>query len=195
MSMDRTEMTLPYLTAAWPGIGGVTRAQPEDFRVEERPLYLPCGQGEHLYLRVTKRGLSTPEMVKQFASVLGVKAKCIGVAGLKDARAVTTQMISVQGVKAEIIPRLSTNDRLLAVEVLGRNRNRLRTGHHAGNRFRLVLHEVSGEAGTIVPYVLDEHARRGVPNYFGPQRQGKTGLNYETGAALLRDAQRRARLG
>lgn len=195
MSMDRTEGALPYLTAVWPGIGGVIRAQPEDFRVEERPLYLPCGQGEHLYLRVTKRGLSTPEMVKQFASVLGVKAKCIGVAGLKDARAVTTQMVSVQGVKAEMIPRLSTNDRLLAIDVLGRHRNRLRTGHHAGNRFRLVVHEVSGEAGTIVPCALDELARRGVPNYFGPQRQGKTGLNYETGAALLRDAQRRARLG
>jgi tRNA pseudouridine13 synthase len=195
MSMDRAEGALPYLTAAWPGIGGVIRAQPEDFRVEERPLYLPCGQGEHLYLRVTKRGLSTPEMVKQFASVLGVKAKCIGVAGLKDARAVTTQMVSVQNVKAEMIARLSTNDRLLAVEVLGRHRNRLRTGHHAGNRFRLIVHEVSAEARTIVPCVLDELARRGVPNYFGPQRQGRTGLNHETGAALLRDAQRRARLG
>jgi tRNA pseudouridine13 synthase len=94
-----------------------------------------------------------------------------------------------------MIPRLSTNDRLLAVDVLGRHRNRLRTGHHAGNQFRLIVHEVSAEARTIVPCVLDELARRGVPNYFGPQRQGKTGLNYETGAALLRDAQRRARLG
>ena len=116
MSMDRIETTLPYLTATEPGIGGVIRAQPEDFRVEERPLYLPCGQGEHLYLRVTKRGLSTPDMVKQFASVLGVKARCIGVAGLKDARAVTTQMVSVQGVQAEIISRLCRNDRLLAGE-------------------------------------------------------------------------------
>ncbi|MES4785030.1 MAG: tRNA pseudouridine(13) synthase TruD, partial [Nitrospiraceae bacterium] len=77
--------TLPYLTAAESGIGGVIRHQPEDFRVEERPLYLPCGQGEHLYLRVTKRGLSTPDMVSRFASTLGIKARCIGVAGLKDA--------------------------------------------------------------------------------------------------------------
>jgi tRNA pseudouridine13 synthase len=195
MSMDRTETILPYLTAEWPGISGVIRAQPEDFRVEERPLYLPSGQGEHLYLRVTKRGLSTPDMVKQFASVLGVNAKCIGVAGLKDARAVTTQMVSVQGVPAENIARLSTSDRLLAVDVLGRHRNRLRTGHHAGNRFRLVVHEVSAEASTIVPRVMEELARRGVPNYFGPQRQGKTGLNYQTGAALLRDGRRRGRMG
>jgi len=41
---------------------------------------------------------------------------------------------------------------------------------------------------------LEELSRRGVPNYFGPQRQGKSGLNYETGAVLLRDAVRRTRL-
>lgn len=195
MPMDRPDKRLPYLTDSSDGIGGVIRTHPEDFRVEERPLYLPCGQGEHLYLRVTKRGLSTPDMVKQFASALGVKAKCIGVAGLKDARAVTTQMVSVQGIPAETISRLSLNERLLAVEVLGRHRNRLRTGHHAGNRFRIVMREVSTEAGTSVPRVMEELSRRGVPNYFGPQRQGKSGLNYETGAALLRDAERRARIG
>jgi tRNA pseudouridine13 synthase len=195
MARDQGETALPYLTATMPGIGGVIRTRPEDFRVDERPLYLPCGQGEHLYLRVTKLGLSTPDMVKQFASALGVRAQCIGVAGLKDARAVTTQMVSVQGVQDEAIASLPLNERLIAVDVLGRHRNRLRTGHHAGNRFRLVVHGVSEGAGAIVPCVLEELARRGVPNYFGPQRQGKSGLNYETGAALLRDAQRRARIG
>ena len=48
----------PYLTAELPGVGGLIRATPEDFQVDERPLYLPCGEGEHLYLRITKRGLS-----------------------------------------------------------------------------------------------------------------------------------------
>ena len=38
-------MTLPFLTATLPGIGGQMRALPEDFQVEERPLYLPCGEG------------------------------------------------------------------------------------------------------------------------------------------------------
>jgi tRNA pseudouridine13 synthase len=193
--MSEPNIVLPYLTAATPGIGGVMRAHMEDFRVEERPLYLPCGQGEHTYLRVTKRGLSTPDLVKQFASALGVKARCIGVAGLKDARAVTTQMVSVQVVKDEAIARLATNDRVLSIEVLGRHRNRLRTGHHAGNRFTLTIRDVHDAAADTIPQVLDVLLRRGVPNYFGPQRQGKTGLNYETGALLLRDESRRARIG
>lgn len=189
-----TDNALPFLTTAVPGIGGVVRATPEDFRVEERPLYLPCGEGEHLYLRVTKRGLSTPEMVSRFSSALGIKARCVGVAGLKDANAVTTQMVSVQGASPDALFRLQRDDRILSVEVLGRHRNRLRTGHHAGNVFRIVIREVHPCATGSVPLVLEALSRRGVPNYFGPQRQGREGLNHTIGASLLWDASRRARM-
>lgn len=189
-----TEETLPFLTASVPGIGGRIKTAPEDFRVEERPLYLPCGSGEHLYLRVTKRGLSTPQMVARFASTWSVKARCIGVAGLKDANAMTTQMVSVQGVSPESVSKLTPDDRILSVEVLGRHRNRLRTGHHAGNVFHLVVRGVHPGASSSVPLVLDELSRRGFPNYFGPQRQGREGLNYRLGAELLLDGARRAKM-
>ena len=183
-----------YVTASYPGIGGRIRTEPEDFQVEERPLYLPCGQGEHLYLRVKKRGLATPDLVKHLSSVLGVKAMKIGVAGLKDARAVTTQMVSVQGVKAEAIDRVKADPRVLEVEILGWHRNRLRPGHHAGNVFTLVVRDVSPAAQEVVPQVVSELTRRGLPNYFGPQRQGPKGDNFLIGAQLLHDAARRARL-
>lgn len=187
-------MPSPYLTAQVPGVGGRIRETPEDFRVEERPLYLPCGEGEHLYLRVTKRELSTPDLVLRLSSTLGVKARCIGVAGLKDAHAVTTQLVSVQGTAPERIAQLRLDDQLLSIDVLGRHRNRLRTGHHAGNRFYLVVRDVDPIAEESVPSVLDELVRRGVPNYFGPQRQGRRGLNYQLGAALLTDQVRRANM-
>ena len=182
---------LPYLTHTTPGIGGVIRSQPEDFCVEELPLYLPCGEGEHLYFRVTKRGLGTPDLVTKLSSCLGVKARCIGVAGLKDARAVTTQMVSAQGVTPEVLARLRMDNRLLSVELLGRHRNRLRKGHHRGNRFKLVVRDVSAAARELVPVMLEELARRGVPNYFGPQRQGREGVNYRLGESLLWDDDRR----
>src|SRR5206468_10265609 len=162
---------LPFLTADVSGIGGGIRATPEDFQVEERPLYLPCGEGEHLYLRVTKRGLSTREMVSCFSSALGVKAGGSGVAGLKDADAVTTQMVSVQGSSPELLSRLQKDSRILSVEVLGRHRNHLRTGHHAGNAFQLVIRDVYPSATGAAPLILEELSRRGVPNYFGPHRQ------------------------
>lgn len=191
---DPADAALPYLTRDVPGIDGVMRARPEDFQVEERPLYLPCGEGEHLYLLITKRGLSTPQLVMRLSSTFGVKAMGIGVAGLKDARAVTTQMVSVHGLSSDAVARLKTDEQVLAVQVLGRHRNRLRTGHHAGNHFRLVVRDVAPWAPTSVPLVLETLARRGVPNFFGPQRQGRGGLNYKLGADLLTDAGQRARM-
>ena len=185
-------LRLPYLTAEIDGIGGVFRQTPEDFAVEERPLYLPCGEGEHLYLRITKRGLSTPDLVSRLSSTLGVKARGIGVAGLKDTRAVTTQMVSVHGLKPDMLERLHPDDRLLSYEILGRHRNRLRTGHHAGNRFRIVVRHAAPSAATAVPAVLEVLSRRGVPHYFGPQRQGRDGVNFVRGASLLKNAGERA---
>jgi len=185
----------PFLTHDIPGIGGQIRATPEDFQVEERPLYLPCGEGEHLYVKITKRGLSTPDLVRRLSSTLGVKAQAIGVAGLKDARAVTTQMVSLQGITPQQVSQLKVDDQLLTVEVLARHRNRLRTGHHAGNHFRLVIRDVADQAAEAVPAVLDRLSTRGVPNYFGPQRQGKGGDNYQIGAALLNDPRRREKMG
>ncbi len=182
----------PYLTSEIPGIGGRIRVAPEDFRVEEQPLYLPCGIGEHLYIKVTKRLLSTPDLIKLLSSTTGLKAKSIGMAGLKDARAVTTQMLSLHLATPEQVARLKTNERILSIEVLGRHRNRLRPGHHAGNRFRLVIRDVAAHAKDTAPAILEILQRRGVPNYFGPQRQGRDGSNYRIGATLLTDQTKRA---
>ncbi len=187
-------MTQPYLTSAVPGIGGRMRVEPEDFQVEEKPLYLPCGEGEHLYIKVTKRLLSTPDLVRRISSTVGGKARGIGTAGMKDARAVTTQMISLHGVTQDRLAYLKPDEQILAIEVLGWHRNRLRPGHHAGNRFRLVIREVAAHARETVPTVLNELTRRGIPNYFGPQRQGKTGENFQVGAVLLTDAGRREKM-
>jgi tRNA pseudouridine13 synthase len=46
-------------------------------------------------------------------------------------------------------------------------------------------------ASEIVPRVLDELSQRGIPNYFGPQRQGKAGDNFQVGATLLSDRSQR----
>lgn len=189
-----TQSIDPFLTDNRPGIGGHIRTVPEDFHVEERPLYLPCGEGEHVYVMITKRGLSTPDLVRRLSSTLGIKAQAIGVAGLKDARAFTTQMVSLQGVTPEQISRLRIDDTILNLQILGRHRHRLRTGHHSGNRFRVVIRDVADHSAETVPAVLQQLSTRGVPNYFGPQRQGKTGDNYRVGAALLYDIRRRGKM-
>ena len=86
----------PYLTADIPGIGGTIKESPEDFLVEEIPSYLPCGTGEHCYLTIEKRGITTLEAISRIAAALKVPERDIGYAGMKDAVGVTRQTISIQ---------------------------------------------------------------------------------------------------
>ena len=127
---------LPYLTEDLPGTGGTLRARDEDFVVDEEPAYLPSGTGDHVFVRIEKRGLATPVAVTQLARALGVKDRDIGVAGMKDRHAVTTQWLS--------LPPPVTPEAALAVIAEGlrvlearRHGHKLRTGHVRGNRFRL----------------------------------------------------------
>ena len=42
-------------------------AAPEDFRVDEIPLFAPSGRGDHTYVRVEKTGRTTEEVVRALA--------------------------------------------------------------------------------------------------------------------------------
>lgn len=167
------------------------RLRYEDFRVDEVPAYEPSGDGDHIFFRIEKSGLSTFQAVRDIARHLGVDARAIGSAGLKDARAVTTQTLSVEHVDPERILALEI-PRIRVLEAT-RSRRKLRTGHLAGNRFRIVLRPPPGDAegGAArlerTRTVLDVLTRRGVPNYFGPQRFGIRGDTGEIGRAVLEE--------
>ena len=92
-----------YLTTE-PGLGGVIKQRPEDFLVEEAPLYEPCGEGEHLYLRVEKTGVSHHEMVSCLRRHFNVPDSAIGFAGMKDKVAVTGQTVSIHLPKDRAVP-------------------------------------------------------------------------------------------
>ena len=175
---------LPYLTRSYPGIGGQVKVEPDDFVVEEIPLYIPCGDGAHTYLFVEKRGISTYHMVGRVARALGVPPEAVGYAGLKDARAVTRQMISIEGVAPEQAQALQLDG--VRVVSAARHGNKLKLGHLAGNRFALRVRGVAPEAVAGAEVVLAELGRRGVPNYFGEQRFGVRENTHLLGRALLR---------
>lgn len=60
-------MNLPYVLADFPGIGGDIKQRPEDFFVQELPLYEPSGEGEHVYCELQKIGLTTFQVVDQLS--------------------------------------------------------------------------------------------------------------------------------
>lgn len=78
-----------------PGSGGVLARDPWDFWVDETIPYAPSGEGQHLFLRIVKVGLTTPQAIAALSPRLGVPGKDFGVAGLKDRVAVTRQYLSI----------------------------------------------------------------------------------------------------
>lgn len=168
------------------------KARPEDFRVEERLGHGPDGEGEHLLLRVTKRGLNTLDVARRLADFAEVPAWDVGFAGLKDRQAVTTQVFSVR-LPAGREPdwREITNDSL-AIEILGRHRRKLRRGALQGNRFQIRLTEARGDRERTEA-LLTRLGRAGFPNYFGAQRFGRAASNLIRAQAWLSGALRRPR--
>ena len=174
----------PYLTADIPGTGGVIKESPDDFVVHEIPAYEPCGSGEHLYLTVEKRGITTLEAIHRIARALKVPERDVGYAGMKDAVGVTRQTLSVQRVKAEDALALKLDG--VSVISARRHGNKLKLGHLKGNLFKIVVRDVSADAATTAQSVLQLLLQRGVPNYFGYQRYGALGNSHLIGAAMLR---------
>ena len=166
------------------GVGGRFKAEPEDFVVEEVPLYPPSGEGEHTFLRLEKRGISTFEAIRRLARAVGVRERDVGYAGMKDARAVTTQWVSLAGVP----PAEADGLELAKLRVLEAHRHshKLRKGHLAGNRFRCVLRGVDAAGEARAREILARLTQQGVPHAFGPQRFGEPPLNHLAGRALLR---------
>lgn len=175
---------MPYLTAELPGIGGRIREKLEDFHVEELPLYQPCGEGSHVYFRIVKAGIPTPTAVERIAAYMGVRPSDIGLAGLKDAQAVASQMLSLEHADADKLA--AYRDAQMQVVWVGRHGNKLRPGHLAGNRFTVRIRGVGAAQLPAADAILDVLRRRGAPNFFGPQRFGARGDTAELGAALVR---------
>ena len=176
-------MDLPHLTDDLPGIGGRIKQRVEDFRVEEIPLYDACGEGTHVYFRVEKAGIPTAAAVERIARHMDVRPGEIGVAGLKDARAVSVQMMSLE--HADPRKLLAFNDRGARITWTSRHTNKLRPGHLAGNRFTIRIRGVGESQLPAAEAVLAVLSRRGVPNYFGPQRFGARGDTAVLGRALV----------
>jgi len=161
----------------------VFNASPRDFTVEEIPLYPFTGEGEHLVLKVRKKELTTWEMLDAFSKHLGLRRRDFGYAGLKDKHAMTIQYISLPAKLEEKLQSFSHEKiKILSWE---RHNNKIRVGHLKGNRFHIRLKKVLGVQKDKLDSMLKWVEKYGVPNYFGHQRFGTNGNNWEEGKRLL----------
>ena len=181
--MQTSDSNLPYLTANLPGIGGRIKQHTDDFRVEEIPLYPASGEGTHIYFTVRKRGIPTPAAVERIAKHMKVRPAEIGIAGMKDAQALTTQQMSLEHADPERLAAF--RDRQVEIIATTRHTNKLRPGHLEANRFAIKVRGAATDGLERAQEILDVLIRRGVPNYFGLQRFGLRNDTADLGRALV----------
>ena len=142
------------------------------------------GEGEHLLLRVEKRGANTVWVARELARYAGVSPREVSYAGMKDRQALATQHFSLwlgKHVQPDWAAHQHAEFRILEV---ARHRRKLRIGSLKGNRFRIVLRDLSMPAKELESKLVSIR-ERGVPNYFGPQRFGRDGANIAQAEALF----------
>lgn len=168
-----------------PTARGRLRSTPEDFQVAEILPFTPDGTGEHLYLHVRKRDANTAWVAERLARLAGLSPSQVSYAGLKDRHAVAKQWFSLHLPGRDDPPWRDWQEPDFQVLAGQRHSRKLRRGALSGNRFRIVVRELTD----VAPLELEDRWQRllsgGVPNYFGPQRFGREGNNLRGALALF----------
>lgn len=168
------------------GIGGRIRQFIEDFIVEEilidgsvakvcpgnAPLVV--GKGNYLICLLVKRNWDNLLVVREIARKLGLPYKNVHIAGIKDAKAVTAQHISIKGTVPEEIVKVKIEDVILIP--LRFSNLKISAYQLYGNRFTIIIRNISHtitETAERTEKILTElEALGGIPNFYGHQRFG-----------------------
>ena len=165
------EVGMEVFFTPYKGIGGVIKQFPEDFVVEEVPILPPPGDGNYTIAFVEAKNWETHQLIYHMARSLGISEQAIGIAGIKDKRAVTKQAMSFQCPMEKLrglsLPRVR-------VGILYRSYHPISRGELIGNIFRVKIRDADIDEERIRRISEDIEKAGGFPNFFGIQRFGIT---------------------
>ena len=167
-----------------PPAHGKIRCEIDDFIVDERLGFAFSGEGEHLYLRIEKRGENSEWVAKQLARYAEISKRDVGYAGNKDRYAKTTQWYSVQLPGREAPNWDDFESDTIRILESHRHRGKLKTGALKGNHFVITIRQLS-VSSNLLNERLVQIGNCGVPNSFGPQRFGHSGQNIPRAIEML----------
>jgi tRNA pseudouridine13 synthase len=189
------------------GVGGVIRDSAEDFRVEEvlvdgskaeikkvtKHHVLGASPSKQRYLLcvLVKRNWDTFIALKTIAKQLDLSQGQIHIAGIKDAKAVTAQHITVEGCSIEDVSDVNVKD--IEISPIGYVHEKLSAYYLLGNRFTILVKAIKHAKSTVAKLIAQVaeavETDGGIPNFFGHQRFGTTRpITHLVGKALLEGA-------
>ncbi|MCW4026054.1 MAG: tRNA pseudouridine(13) synthase TruD, partial [Candidatus Bathyarchaeota archaeon] len=176
-----------YVTKT-PGIGGKIRLIPEDFKVEEiltdgseaRLQLETAGApkisewGRYLFCILKKNNKDNLIAVRRIAQSLRISPDRVRMAGIKDARALTAQHITVAAVAPEKVSKIDLGD--ITIKPIRFVDEELKAHFLYGNRFQIIIRAIDLDKATAVKRIENMRGEleelRGIPNFFGHQRFG-----------------------
>jgi len=189
------------------GVGGVIRHCVEDFvvrevlvdgseagitlserNVEQGTLGSSIIKNRYLLCVLVKRNWDTFLALKIVARQLGISTKRVQFAGIKDAKAVTAQHVTVEDVSAEEIQKVQAKD--IEIYPIGYFHSKISSYYLLGNHFHVTIRAISHSKPKIeerITKTIEELAAiGGAPNFFGHQRFGTTRpITHLVGKALV----------
>ena len=164
------------------------KRQPEDFLVEELPLVVGTKEGKFGFYRLTKRGIGTFEAIEAIRRRWDLSGQQIAYGGLKDRHAVTIQYLSIFNG-----PSRGFKGGGFDLEPVGRLDVPYGPNQFRGNKFTVVLRDLTEDGVAAAVRSLEQIPRDGLPNYFDDQRFGSVGFGGEfIGHAWLKGDHERA---
>ena len=188
-------------------VSGVIKDSVEDFRVEEvlvdaskatieettmqRVLGASPSKQQYLLCVLVKRNWDTFIALKTIAKQLDLNQGQIHIAGIKDAKAVTAQHITVGDCSLEDAAEVNIKD--MEIRPVGYIHEKLSSYYLLGNHFTIRIKEINQPESTVTKRITEVaeavEAAGGIPNFFGHQRFGTTRpITHLVGKALLEGA-------
>ena len=117
------------------------KRQAEDFQVEELPIVRGGDRGRFTFYRLSKRGLGTLEAIEAICRRWNIAGGRLNYGGLKDRHAVTVQYLTILDG-----PPREMHQTHFDLEPLGRLAHPYGPAHFRGNRFVVVLRDLTSRA-------------------------------------------------
>jgi tRNA pseudouridine13 synthase len=186
------------------GVGGAIRETVDDFVVEEvlvdgskanvsgavpsKVLASTPQRQRFLLCVLVKRNWDTFVAVKTVAKALGIEEGRVQFAGIKDAKAVTAQYITLENIVTDDAEKINVKG--VTVHPIGYVRELLSLFYLLGNRFTITIKSIKDSKEVIekqFTQTMEELAViGGIPNFFGHQRFGTTRpITHLVGKALV----------
>lgn len=109
---------------------------PEDFSVIEVNKLVLSQDGKYFYHKLKKRNLTTEEAISYVCKNFKIPRNRVGMAGIKDKKAITEQIISLP-------KEINVHAKQMSLECVGRGEKPISIGSHQRNKFDITVRNLS----------------------------------------------------